>query len=275
MKLNDVVWSQQDAAAGEAEAFGANVVLPADSAVAPVSEFAAASLLSIAVVVDAVAVLVSTDIIDNDGTAVASGIVLFDDGTHGDAVVGDRIWSNDGSDAVFPTYTVALSDPPGNAWLIRAYAFDASPAGGSSLDGLLLRPGQPATPEIQNNYFNVDEQSFVVGGAVLSLPKTAAPLQDPIGGSQPKSLPGSWVGYEVAVTNLGPDVAAAVVLVDNVAADVSYSLDGVDYTYSPMPDADGFDTDIRFIRIAPGGSFNAPVGADNAEFLIRYVVRVD
>ena len=59
------------------------------------------------------------------------------------------------------------------------------------------------------------------------------------------------------------------------AVDVSYSREGVDYSYPPAPAADGFDPDIRFIRIAPTGTFNAPVGADDAEFLLRYVVRVD
>ena len=57
--------------------------------------------------------------------------------------------------------------------------------------------------------------------------------------------------------------------------DVEYSTDGVDYTYVPIPDADGFDADVRFVRVTPSGAMTQPSGGDNPEFELRYVVRLE
>ena len=59
------------------------------------------------------------------------------------------------------------------------------------------------------------------------------------------------------------------------ASDVTYSLDGVDFTYVPSPDVDGFDAAIRYVRIAPTGAMSAPLVAGDAEFFLRYMVRLD
>jgi uncharacterized repeat protein (TIGR01451 family) len=317
IKIDDVVWSQQNATLGIAQAFGVNVTLPADTAIAAVTELAAGAVLQIAANSDASALSVTADVLDPGDVLVASGIVLFDDGSHGDAAAGDGIWTNDGSDPAFPTYTFAASDPVGAGWLVRVSARDSSVAGDSNSDGLLLRPGEPATPEIAASYFNIDEQSFTVGGAAVSLDKVARAMKDPVGGSQPKLLPGAWVSYQVTVTNLGPDSAENVSLVDNLpeqvavcvvpactcvgtgctqldpvdyddsaspilvglgfdySGDVSYSLDGVDFSHTPIPDGEGFAPDIRYIRVTPTGTFNGPVGTDSAQFILRYVVRLD
>ena len=60
----------------------------------------------------------------------------------------------------------------------------------------------------------------------------------------------------------------------NFGLNVSYSTDGIDFSYSPMPDDDGFDGEIRFVRVAPEGEMVQPSGGDNAEFDLRYVVKV-
>ncbi len=312
-----MVWSQQNATLGSAEAFGVNLTSPADTAVAVATELASGAVLQLVAISNASAQNVSADVLDPNDVLVASGIVLFDDGSHGDAVAGDDIWTNDGSDPAFPTYTFSAADPIGTDWLVRVFARDGSVAGDSNSDGLLLRPGESATPEVQSSYFNIDEQNFTLGGALVSLQKAASALKDPVGGNEPKLLPGAWVAYEVTVTNLGPDTAENVSMVDNLpeqvavcvlpvctcsgtgctqldpvdyddsaspvavglgfdyVADVSYSLDGVDFTYSPNPDGEGFDPDIRFVRVTPTGSFNEPVGPDSAQFILRYVVRLD
>lgn len=317
VKIDDVVWSLQTAALLAPEGFGANVILPADTATGPASEYAIGDTLFLQAVVDATAIAVRADLFDEGGSPIVTGIALFDDGTHGDATPGDGIWSNDGSVPADPTYTFLLTDPPGGNWLLRALAFDASVALNGANDGLVRRAGQPDAPQIQANFHNIDEQTLVLGGALLEIDKSVQTLSDPGGGSEPKSLPGAFVQYDVRVANLGPSAtdAGSVVLVDNIpaelaicvdpvctcstpctpgdpvtfddsgslvatglvftyASDVSYSLDGSDYSYLPQPDAAGFDPAIRFLRVNPAGALAAPVGGDNAEFHLRYVLRL-
>ena len=103
MKVDDVVWSLQLATLGEAEAFGANVVSPADTSGggAP-TELGFGQTLALSAAVDADPTTVVADVYDDLGNLVATGIPLFDDGTRGDLVAGDNVWTNDGSDAGSP-----------------------------------------------------------------------------------------------------------------------------------------------------------------------------
>jgi hypothetical protein len=317
VKVDDVVWSRQNATVGIAEGFGANVVVPADTAVASISEFNPGQVLPIFTQVDASALTVTANVLDDSGAVVASGISLFDDGTHGDASANDGVWSNDGSDAGAPTYTIPPSATPGTSWLVRVFAADASTASGGAGNGLIRIPGQSAAPATEANYYNIDAQNFLVAGALLQLEKTVETLQDPTGGTEPKSLPGAWVSYEISVTNQGPSeiFLNSVVLVDQVpdqveicvtpactcvapctqvdpvafdesgsplptglsydyAADVSYSVDGSDFSTTPMPDGAGFDSNIRYIRINPTGTMVAPDASGDPSFVLRYVVRL-
>ena len=59
------------------------------------------------------------------------------------------------------------------------------------------------------------------------------------------------------------------------AVHVSYSVDGVDFTYVPVPDAEGFDANVRYVRVTPEGAMSSPSGSDNPEFDLRYTVRVE
>ncbi|MCP4007186.1 MAG: DUF11 domain-containing protein [bacterium] len=152
--LDDLDWSLVTAIAGTVEAFGANITDPPDTGSgAAMAQYDIGDTLSI--VADAQAVVpagrVVADVLDNAGQTVTSDIVLFDDGTHGDAVAGDHTWSNDGSDSGSPTYTFTTSDPVGNSWVIRVRARDGA--------GLARRPGAGAAVN-QANYYNVDDQVF-------------------------------------------------------------------------------------------------------------------
>ena len=57
--------------------------------------------------------------------------------------------------------------------------------------------------------------------------------------------------------------------------DAEFSTDGVDWSYVPVPDADGFDGNVRYIRLKPRGGMNAAVAgsAVTAEFEFRVRVR--
>ena len=60
----------------------------------------------------------------------------------------------------------------------------------------------------------------------------------------------------------------------NYASNVTYSTNGVSYSYVPVPDANGFDAAITHVRIAPTGPMNAPGGGGSPQFQLRFVVRL-
>ena len=314
MKVDDVVWSLQLATLGEAEAFGANVVSPADTGGggAP-TEYGFGQTLALSAAVDADPTAVVADVYDDLGNLVATGIQLFDDGTRGDLVAGDNVWTNDGSDAGSPTYTIPLTGPGGPNWLVRVFALDGSFALGVTTDGLLMLPTGNPTLENQANFYNIDEQVFTVTGAVINLQKSKETLQDGVSLTDPKDIPGAWVRYEVRVENQGPDGLDnnTIVITDAIptqvalcvsalcsatpdpveydesaspiltgltytyASNVSYSVDGVDFSYSPVPDGEGFDAAVRYVRVEPSGAMTQPNSGDNPEFDVRYTVRVE
>ncbi len=56
--------------------------------------------------------------------------------------------------------------------------------------------------------------------------------------------------------------------------DVEFSTDGVDYTFVPTPDVDGFDSAVWYIRINPSGTFLGRSTATPTTFDLRIRVRV-
>ncbi|MEM7280550.1 MAG: hypothetical protein AAF438_02800 [Pseudomonadota bacterium] len=57
--------------------------------------------------------------------------------------------------------------------------------------------------------------------------------------------------------------------------DVEFSQDGLNFSYIPSPDVNGFDDSVRFIRVTPSGSFQAPTTATPTEFQVRFRVRIN
>jgi hypothetical protein len=310
VKIDDVVWSAQTASVGAPQGFGANVISPNDTAVGSASSLTVGQRLLVRAQLDATASAVTADLYNNAGALVVAGILLYDNGTHGDAVAGDRIWSNDGSVAAQPTYTILASDPVGANWRVRVFARDASTST-IGANGLVRLPGQPNAPLVQANFFNVDEQLFGVSVTNLSVTKSATTVRDPVNAATlPKGIPGAWLEFAVVVSNLGPGAADAnsVVIVDalpttvalcvtaacsggatpvrfdasaspvppgltfSYAANVAFSTDGTTFGYTPVPDANGFDAAITAVRIAPGGTMAAPTAAGNPQFTLRYRV---
>jgi len=257
MKLDDVSWSEQPATLGPVEGFGANLVDPADTAVTAATRYVAGQTLSLALVVDAAPDSVTVDLYDPLGNLVVAAIPLFDDGSHGDPTAGDGEWHNDGSLADAPTYLFQAADTLGSGWLARAFARDGAPALG--VPGLLRRPGQPAAPQTQANYFNVDEQTFVLGGARLALNQTAVTLRDGLGGANPKALPGAWVAYTLTVRNTGPDAADAdsLTLQDEIPAEASLCVVPACSCAAPCTPGDPVSFDDSASPVATGLAFDA------------------
>lgn len=201
--IDDVEWSVVAATLGTPQAYGVNITLPVAA-----TTFTLGQTLSIRAQVDAQPTAsanpVTADIYDNSGVLVASGIILYNDGTHGDATANDAIWSNDGSVPANPTYTIPLAVPSGSNWRLRVYARDASTSTIAATNGLVHIPGQPNTPVSQANFYNVDELLFTVNSVQLTHLKTVAVISDPVNGStNPKYIPSAEVLYTLRVTNSG------------------------------------------------------------------------
>ncbi len=309
--LDDVTWSEQAATLGTPEAFGANIIAPHDSALGAASVYVAGELLRIQVQTDALASNVTADLLNPQGVPVATGIMLFDDGSRGDVQAGDGIWSNDGTDPAYSTYLFSASDAMADDWLLRVYVRDAAPSSAAGAQGLLRRPGQPASPLSQANYFNVDEQTLRVQTATLQLSRTLVASWDPVhGAAASRAIPGAWLTYQVQLLNTGATAANDISLVEQLDdrlslcvsstcmegaapiqvgdipgapasglpfdpdADLVFSVDGLDFDYLPSPDADGFDAAVRYLRLQVQGELPAP-NPDPVGVQLQYRVRVE
>jgi hypothetical protein len=203
LHIDDVEWSVVTATLGAAEGFGVNITAPIAT-----TTYTVGQILTIRAAVDALPTAasnpVTANVYDNAGTLVASGIRLYNDGTHGDATVNDAIWTNNGSVAADPTYTFVSGTPSGANWKVRVFAKDASTSTIAASSGLVHISGQANTPEIQANFFNIDEQVFTVQVPLLVNSKTVSVYSDPVNGTtNPKSIPGAIEVYTVRITNQG------------------------------------------------------------------------
>jgi hypothetical protein len=203
LHIDDIEWSVVTASLGNAQGFGANITAPIAA-----TTYTASQRLVIRASVDALPTAasnpVTANVYDNAGTLVASGIRLYNNGTHGDATANDGIWSNDGSVIADPTYTFVAGSPSGANWTVRVFAKDASTSTIGASGGLVHIPAQPNAPETQANFFNIDEQTFTVQVPLLVNAKSVAIFSDPVNGTtNPKNIPGALQTYTVRVTNQG------------------------------------------------------------------------
>ncbi len=221
--VDDVEWSVVTATLGSPQGFGVNITSPV-----PAGSFTQGQAIPITVQVDAkpnaATTPVTAAIVDGAGTVIASGFILYNDGTHGDVTAGDAIWSNNGSVPADPAPTVPLSAVNGGGYLLRVYGRDASSSTIGAQNGLVRGPGSGAAAQTQPNFWNIDEQLFSVAGAGISMTKTSNVLSDPVnGGTNPKFIPGAAIRYCILVANAGPATASTLVLTDPVPSTVTYS----------------------------------------------------
>jgi uncharacterized repeat protein (TIGR01451 family) len=144
--------------------------------------------------------------------------------------------------------------------------------------------------------------------------KTVETYSDPVNDqTNPKAIPGAVVEYTITSSNAGFMAADSVtitdsipantemfvgdidgggsgpvrfdpdnstlgynfILIDNNTDDIEFSSDGGNfYTYSPSPDADGFDSNITHFRVKTSGAFAASNGVTDPGFNIQFRVRL-
>jgi len=155
--IDDIEWSVVNGTVGTPQGFGAALELP--SAATPTQY--PGDALSIRARLDAMGKngAVVADLYKPDGSVAKTGILLYNDGTHGDATSADALWSNNGSVPAQPTYAFGASDPAGT-WSLVLRAADSSTAASGQPAGLVRVSGQPITPVNGTNFSNADVQTF-------------------------------------------------------------------------------------------------------------------
>ncbi len=153
--------------------------------------------------------------------------------------------------------------------------------------------------------------TFLVALPSLTILKSSTVVSDPLNNTtNPKRIPLSVVRYDITVTNggLGYVEANSLAIIDavpansvmfvsttsgnpvvfvngstpsgltyNYATNVTYSSTGVagPWTYNPVPDANGYDPNVRAVRVRPGGVMNAASGVSTPGFTVQFRVRVN
>ena len=119
---------------------------------------------------------------------------------------------------------------------------------------------------LNNGRGEVDNDSLVITDAI---PANVALFVGDLG------LPGSGPvaftdGLGSAASGLSYNFGGLIDATD----DVEFSVDGVDYSYVPTADVDGFDSTVRFVRVTPTGTFLGNSGATPRSFDLALRVRL-
>ncbi len=248
--VDDVAWSVVDLGLGDPQAFGTDVS-------SPLSAFPG-SRLAIGAAVDARPGTVQAYLFDETDAQVAGGIVLYDDGTHGDAAANDGLWFNDGSDSASPTYTIPAATAIGVDWKTVVFALDGSSSTIAATNGLVHIPGQPAAPESPANFFNIDTQPFTImqpAGDLSTSTKTAVDLN---GGNL---YPGDTLRYTITLVESAGIPAPGIRVTDVIPAHlfgfslVSFPVGAVNAStpHGTGPNGTGF-LDLSGITLAANGT---------------------
>ncbi len=190
-----------------------------------------------------------------------------------------------------------------------AVGFQARAPGGPWQDlssaNFALRGAQCIAPDV-----SVTSTSSFSCAADLRASKSVAIIEDGSGAPTPFATPGSTARYAIGLENRGIAVddgsivltdvlptevrlivsgAGAFTLVDgaipsnlsldwggpaDMTDDVSFSTDGIDFSYVPVPDGEGTDSLVTHVRFALGGRMAGAVGSDFPSAEIVYAARV-
>lgn len=250
--VDDIEWSVVTGTLGVAQGFGV-------AALSPLGSQPPGKVLTVQAAVDArpaaTANPVTADIYNGAGTLVATGVRLYNDGTHGDATAGDGIWTNGGVDGANPTYTIPLASGSSSGWVVRIFARDASTSTlGAAANGLVHRSGQP-TAQVMANWWNIDDAGFSVDAAVLAVSKASTVVTDGVNTTNFKAIPGARVRYCLTIGNTGTASASNLVATDSLPPTLSYVAgtltSGADCASATTPEDDN----------TSGGDESDPVGA--------------
>ena len=92
---------------------------------------------------------------------------------------------------------------------------------GAAYNGLVHRNGQP-NALVMANWWNIDEATFTVDAAVISVAKTMTVVSNGVESANWKAIPGATLRYCVTIGNSGTASASTVIATDSLPAMLSY-----------------------------------------------------
>lgn len=207
--VDDVEWAVVSASVGSAEGFGVGITFPTGS-------LAPGQTPRILATVDAKPTgTVNANVYDALGNTVMGNVLLYNDGAHGDGAASDAVWGSD-------PYLIPLNTPSSAGWTARIYARDLSTTTqGTGFNGLVHRNGLPTT-QVMANWWNIDEVTFRIDAAVISVAKTSTILSDGVNTSNFKFIPGATLRYCVTIGNAGTATATTVIATDSLPTGLGY-----------------------------------------------------
>ena len=199
----------------------------------------------------------------------------------------------------------------GAAGQIFSRSYDLPAAGRHN--NFQLRFQQTSGSGASYDFWHVDDVCFDLStDPMLFVEKTAQIIDDPFNGSSnPKAIPGATMQYNILVRNEGigttdnnslvvrevlpantslfistasgdpisfSDGSIASGLTFNYASNVRYTNQaggGAPYNYVPVPDANGYDSNVTGFAVNPGGIMSAAAGSDHPSFTITLRIRID
>lgn len=162
----------------------------------------------------------------------------------------------------------------------------------------------------ENTVTDLGIGTFTVVVPALSIRKLSSVVSDPVNATNPKRIPGSVLLYTISVTNMGQGSidASSLIITDPLPADVELCVaaacggvlafadgtpasglgfvyasnvgyssmigGGGPYNHAPSPTPQGYDPNIRGIRISPTGAMQGASGSGSPSFELRFYVRV-
>jgi hypothetical protein len=172
----------------------------------------------------------------------------------------------------------------------------------------------PAFDNVSANNTATDATTIVQLPDVLVIKSSVVLNDPSNGATNPKAIPGANVRYAIGVTNEGSGTTDvdSLVIDDPIPLQVSLFVNGFGgaspvlfvngatssglslvfsglgsttddlefdngtnaFTYTPVPDASGYDAAVRAIRIRPSGTFAGASGAATPSFELRFQARV-
>jgi uncharacterized repeat protein (TIGR01451 family) len=155
--------------------------------------------------------------------------------------------------------------------------------------------------------------TFIVGMPNLVVVKSVMTESDPVNGTtNPKAIPGAVMLYTITVANSGPGAVDtdSMAVMDPLSANlmlcvstlcsnppVAFACSGTPpcgltytyaaavtytnqpggagpYTYTPVPDANGYDAAVTGFRVNPAGPFLGSTGPPHPQFTLQFRVKV-
>lgn len=212
-----------------------------------------------------------------------------------------------GSTTIVSNVAMAQVADSGAATRTYEYVFTVpnNAAAGSWTARVVAREGT------ENMVSDLGVGTFEIVVPSLSIQKLTEVVSDPVNATtNPKRIPGSILRYTIAVSNTGPGAidSSTLVITDPLPPDVELCVSaacggalsfvdgspvsglgfayashvafssaaggGAPFTYTPSATPEGYDPNIRGIRIAPSGAMNGANGSGAPSFSVRFHVRV-